>query len=452
MYREGAMRPTELVDSIIQRIEETEPKVKAYAAVFEAEAKSQARIADRELREGRALGPLHGIPVSIKDMIDVKGKKSSAGSKALSNYVAAADATVVRKLREVGAIILGKTTTHEFALGVQTPPTRNPWDLSKIPGGSSGGSAAALASGSALGALGTDTAGSVRIPSALCGTVGIKPSYGRVSRRGLIPASWSFDHIGPMAKTVEDCALLLNAISGRDEEDVATVKLPEVDFTTSIRDGIEGMKIGVPENYFFERVSPEMKSKVNGAVRILEKLGAELTYFRFPAIEELTAAQAIIDSAETSAYHLDLFRGHAADYTEESRAYVEEGFFIPAVQYVLAQRTRKSTFKKIDGTLRTMAAMVCPTVPVTAPNYGAPEVVISGVKEGVTPALCRLTGPFNFTGHPSISVPCGFSASGLPIGLQIVGNIFDEAKVFRIAYAYESATEWHEARPPVTTL
>ncbi|HKM76648.1 MAG TPA: amidase [Candidatus Bathyarchaeia archaeon] len=446
--RSGTLTPRELVQSLLDRIENTDPTIKAYLKVCNEDALEMATIAERQIQSGYDLGPLHGIPVSVKDLIETKGITTTAGSKLLSDYVPLEDATVVKRLKSAGAIILGKTNTHEFALGGVTPPTLNPWNTAHIPGGSSGGSAAATATGSALISLGSDTGGSIRIPASYCGVVGLKPTYGRVSKAGVFPEAWSLDHVGPIAKTVRDCAMLMNVISGRDMRDPTTSTMRVPDYTSLLNGEIDGVKIGIPENYFFDRVEEGVKRCVSSALKVFEGLGATIEYFNFPLIDEIMGAYTIIDSAEVAALHNRHFRENAEHYQPEVRAYIETGFFLTATQYIDAQRIRGQVLAKILDLFNHVNVIVTPAQPMVAPKVGATSVVIDGVAEDPLIAMVRFAAPFNLTGLPAVSIPCGFS-SGLPAGLQIVGQLFDEISVLRIAEAYERVTEWTKKHPSI---
>ena len=448
MMRDGSLTSEALVEAILRRIDETDGRLKAYVTVSRDMALKEARDADMRASNGAELRPLHGIPVSVKDLIETKGIRTTAGSKLLSTYVPSRDATVVERLKAAGAIIIGKTNTHEFALGGVTPPTSNPWDLRKIPGGSSGGSAAAVAAGSALASLGSDTGGSIRLPSSYCGTVGLKPTYGRVSREGVFPESWSLDHVGPITRSVEDCAILLSVIAGRDDLDPTTSRKPVPGYLSLARSGVDGMRVGIPDDYFFEPLQKGVRSAVRRAIKELAGLGARIEHFKFPMVDEIIAAHAIVDYAESSAYHEESFRRRAKDYQPDVRVLLEQGFLIPAVDYIRAQRLRGLVLPRVKSLFKRFDIMVTPSQPTVAPAHGATEVVIDGQFMTLNSAMTRFMAPFNFTGLPALSVNCGFS-EGLPVGLQLVGDYFGEGKILCAALAYERETEWGRFRPDI---
>lgn len=445
--REGKVSPREVVEALLERIEKTEPAIKAYLTVCKEDALALAEIAEKQIQAGYDFGPLHGVPVTVKDLFETKGIRTTCGSKILKDYVPTEDATVVKLLKRAGAIILGKSNTHEFALGSVTPPTKNPWNIQRIPGGSSGGSAAATAASSALISLGSDTGGSIRIPASFCGVVGLKPTYGRVSRVGVFPESWSLDHVGPIAKTVADAGLLMNIISGHDERDPTSANKPVPDFTKSLTSDIVGIKIGVPENHFFDRIDHDVMKAVKDAIKILENLGAEIVPIRFPLISEIMAAHTAIDTSECATFHERWIRQRPQDYTPDARAYIEQGFFVLATQYVRAQRFRGFVLPQVLKVLEQADVLATPSQPITAPPIGTERVTIDGVEEDLNWTTGRFAAPFNLTGMPAISVPCGFSRDKLPIGLQIAGRPFDESTILQTAHAYEQRTEWHKMHP-----
>ena len=442
--RSAVVSPLELTRAVLERITALDGRVRAYLTVAGDAALDAARDAEQALRSGADLGPLHGIPLAIKDIVDVAGLPTTAASRVLAGNVASEDAALVAALRGAGAIVLGKTNTHEFAYGVLTPPTRNPWDLSRIPGGSSGGSAAALAAGLAFGAVGTDTAGSIRLPAALCGVVGLKPTFGRVSRHGVIPLSWSLDHAGPMTRSTGDAALLLSVMSsGADPRDPATSDAPLGDLTLDGTD-LRGLRAGVPRTYFYERLEPGVAAAVEAALSTLAELGAELREVELPHTERTFAIGRAIQRPEASAYHGQRLRAMPELYGEELRRDLELGELFLATDYVHAQRLRAEMranwLRAMDG----LDVLVTPTVPAVAPL--AQEGATSGGVKGI---LLRNTYPVNLVGFPALSLPCGQGADGLPVGLQLIGRPFDEATVLRAGHAYEAATAWHTLRPPL---
>lgn len=369
----------------------------------------------------------------------------------MQNYVPTTDCTVVTRLKQAGAIIFGKTNTHEFALGGITPPTRNPWNLNHIPGGSSGGSAAAIATSSALVATGSDTLGSIRIPASSCGVVGLKPTYGRVSRAGIFPESWSLDHVGPITRRVEDAAIMLSAMAGYDELDPTSSQTDVPDYSR-LDNKIEGVRIGVPKNYFFERCDEEVRKAVSNAIDRLQQLGCQRVEFEFPHVREIGASVVTIDACESAAYHERSLAERADEYSPDVRLQLEQGLFIPATYYIQALRTRGMILPAILRIFKQCDVIVTPTLPAVAPEVNVSTIVIDDVEEQSSMYWdTRYVAAFNLTGLPAISVPCGFATNGLPIGLQIIGNRYDELTILRLAHAYENATIWHNKFPELAS-
>ena len=448
----GALSPVELTQAYLDRIEEHNSTLKAYLTVLRDDALSAARTAEQEVGAGRYRGPLHGIPLALKDLVYTKGARTTGGSKVLADFVPPVDATLVERLREAGAIILGKTVLHEFAYGPTginpqygTPP--NPWDRERIPGGSSSGSGVAVVAGLCAGAIGSDTGGSIRIPASLCGIVGTKPTYGRVSRYGVISLSWSLDHVGPMTRTVEDAALFLNAIAGHDPKDPASAQTPVPDYTLQLQEGVKGLRVGVLRDYFFRNIDPEVGQAVEQATRVLERAGARVEDVTLPFAQQTSFINAPIIQSEAAAYHLGFLRTHWADYSPAVRSRLLPGLAVTATMYLNSQRARALLTQHATALLQQVDVLVAPTEPVGAPKLEEEFVTVGGHTEGIVNVLTRLNRPFNLVGFPAISVPCGFTAGGLPIGLQIVGRPWDEATVLRAAFTYQQATEWHERRP-----
>ena len=445
--REGETSPTEIVQILLDQIRFTEDKVKAYVTVCE-NAPRLAEAAEVQIKEGHDLGPLHGIPVSIKDVFETAGIPTTCCSKLMQDYVPTKDSTVVKRLKMAGSFVLGKLTTHEFALGTVTPPTRNPWNLKCIPGGSSGGSGASIAASSAIATVGSDTLGSIRIPSSFCGVVGLKPTYSRVSRNGLIPESWSLDHAGPIGRRVEDVALLLSLIAGHDELDPTSSRIPVPDYVAALSGEIRGIKIGVPKNHFFDHCERETEGVVRSAIDLLMELGGVLVEFEFPYIPEIIAAYTAIEPGDYGAFHQPMLAQRANDYTSDVRTLIEQAMFIPATYYVQAQRVRARIFPEVVKLFKRFDVIVTPTQPMVAPQAGAKAVQFGDFTEDTAAATLRYVGAFNLTGLPALSVPCGFSRN-LPVGMQIVGKPFDEATVLRVGDAYERATPWHAMFPQI---
>jgi aspartyl-tRNA(Asn)/glutamyl-tRNA(Gln) amidotransferase subunit A len=445
------LSPLELTEAYLRRIELLNTRLNAYVTVTSNRALDDARRATDEIAAGTIRGRLHGIPIALKDLFATAGILTTAGSKILAEWVPERDSTVARRLREAGAVLLGKTNTHEFARGGTTNnphygATHNPWKLDCIPGGSSGGSAAAMAAGLAAGTLGTDTAGSVRIPAAFCGVVGLKPTYGRVSKAGVVPLSWLYDNPGPITGTVEDAALMLGVIAGYDPDDFSTVPMPVDDYTARLREGIRGLRIGVPRDWFFDRLDDEVRAAVEAALAVLAELGGEVQNVSLPDMEALVRDRRVVTTTEFQQYHAPAFKERPHDFGADLRVSLEEtpadG---PAVMAAL--RTVYAATEAMRRTLTEVDVLVTPTTPIAAPRIGAETAHYGGGEESMLTALIRLTSPFNGAQLPALSVPCGFTAGGLPIGLQIAGRPFDEATVLRAGYAYEQATGWERRRP-----
>ena len=436
------LSPVELLESVLGRIDAVEPKITAFACVTADLARDGAKAAEAEIANGAYRGPLHGIPVGIKDLYDTAGVPSTSSSKVRAGRVPDTDAVIVDRLRTAGMVMLGKTHTHEFAYGAITPTTCNPWDIHRIPGGSSGGSAAAVAAGICTVGMGTDTAGSIRIPASLCGTVGLKPTYGRTSRRGVAPLSWSLDHAGPLTRNVRDAALVLGAIAGYDRLDPACVDVPVPDYTADLNRGVADLRIGVPVNYYFDRVTADVDRAVRGAVEALHGQGAQLRQVTIPYPEAVLGAEWGILLPEASAYHQDALRDNAELYEPDVRTFLEAGEFVLATDYIKALRVRTLMQRAWAAMFADVDVVLAPCMPVAAPEAGATEVNWpDGTAEDVTMALVRLTSPGNLTGLPTLSVPVGFDGAGLPLGMQIIGRPFDEQTILRVAHAYEEASD-----------
>jgi aspartyl-tRNA(Asn)/glutamyl-tRNA(Gln) amidotransferase subunit A len=450
--RRGKVSPVELTRSALLRIEKLNPQLNAFITITAEQALEDARAAEREIRRKKHRGPLHGIPITLKDNIWTKGVRTTAGSRILHDFVPVADAEVTKRLLNAGAVLLGKTNLHEFAYGITTEnphygATRNPWNTECIPGGSSGGSATALATGMGFGSVGTDTGGSIRIPAALCGVVGLKPTFGRVSCDGIVPLAATLDHAGPLARSVADVATLLEVIAAKKE--------PRENFggalrATSARKKKRGkLRLGWPREYFFTRVDEAVQRAVEKAVREFEKMGARVEEVSLPHIEDSVEPSTHIALAEALQYHESqgYFPARAADYGEDVRKRLEMGSAVRAVDYLRAQQAREAVREDFRAAFVRVDAIVAPTTPIAAPGLGQHTVKIGRESESVRGALVRMNRPANFTGFPVISIPCGFTRSGLPIGMALHGPEWSEAKLLSIALAYEQATEWHLRHP-----
>ena len=433
--RDGSLTAAALTESVLARIAETEPRLNAYITVTADLAREQAAAADEALRDGRDAGPLHGIPVALKDLVNTAGIATTGGSGFLRERVPEADATVYRKLQEAGAVMPGKLNLHEFAFGTTSRnphfgAVRNPWDEERSPGGSSGGSGASVAVGSSLAALGSDTGGSIRIPASLCGVVGLMGTYGRVSRAGVLPLSWTLDHVGPLAKTVEDAALVLNAIAGHDPADPGSAERPVDDATEKLGEEIAGLKIGLPAKMLWDGVTDEVTAACMEAVDVLRGLGATVEEVEMPL--QTGSGRGLTIIAEAAAYHAKWLRERRDEYGDILPR-IEAGLAVSAVDYINDQRLRRKFIEETRQVLEQVDVLVSPTCSRTAPL----------IEDGdPTAELARLTAPYDVTGIPAISIPCGLDAKGLPIGLMISGRHWDEATVCQIAGAYEAVTDW----------
>jgi aspartyl-tRNA(Asn)/glutamyl-tRNA(Gln) amidotransferase subunit A len=442
------LSPVELVQSALDRIDEVEGKLNAFVVVTADQALEAARQAEREIGDGRYRGPLHGIPVGIKDLYDAVGLPTTSSSAVRSEHLPTEDSACVARLRDAGAVMVGKTHTHEFAYGVLTPTTRNPWNTGHVPGGSSGGSGAAVAAGECLMGMGTDTGGSIRIPASVCGTVGLKPTYGRVSRFGITSLCWSLDHAGPLTRTVRDAALTLQVLAGFDARDPGSAREPVPDFTSDLDAGVRGLTVGVPSNYFFDDVDPEVESAVREAIGVLEAQGATLREVEIPFAEQMMAVEFGVLVPEASAYHQEMLRESGDRYTDDVRVFLDAGETVLATQYIKALRVRTLVQQAFRRAFEGLDALVCPTLPAAAAEVGQETFTFpGGTQTAVIDAWVHHSAPGNVTGLPALSVPCGFTSAGLPIGLQVIGRPFDEVGVLRVGQAYESATDWSTRRP-----
>jgi len=442
--------PVDLTNACLERIQAIDGKLHSFLTLTGELALRQAKQAEKELSSGTDRGLLHGIPIALKDLYATKGIRTTCHSAVLTDWTPDHDATTVTKLESAGTVLLGKLGMHEFAFGGPSvdapfPAVRNPWNTAHIPGGSSSGSGAAVAAGLCYGALGSDTGGSIRTPSAHCGVVGIKPTYGRVSRHGIVPLSWSLDHAGPMARSVEDAALLLQAIAGYDAKDPASADLSVPDFRTHITDGVKGLRIGVPRaNWFDENKGTDSQTEkvFNSALKMLEALGASLVEIDGRPFSLARKANQTILTAEAYAYHEKRYQADAMKFGSSVRRRMLEGALLSAADYITALRARTVLNEQIRSNFARVDAFATPTVARPPETFDA----MDPNEQNLRPSF---TNPYNLTGLPAISLPCGFTPDGLPVGLQIIANAFEEITCFRIAYAYEQATEWHKQRPPV---
>jgi aspartyl-tRNA(Asn)/glutamyl-tRNA(Gln) amidotransferase subunit A len=471
-YRRGDLNPTAIAEDYLARIGALDGKVGAYLTVVRDQALAAARESELRWRAGSPRGPLDGAPIALKDVMCTAGVRTTCGSKMLERFVPPYDATTVEKLREAGAVILGKTNMDEFAMGSSTEhsafhPTRNPWDLARVPGGSSGGSAAAVAGGLAAGSYGSDTGGSIRQPAAFCGVVGMKPTYGRVSRYGLIALASSLDQIGPFAQDVRDTALLLGAVAGYDRRDSTSIQAPVPDYAAELSKGVAGLTLGLPDEYFIDGMDPDVERAVRQAIEVLKGLGARIERVSLPTTKHSLAAYYVILPAEASSnlarydgvkYGLrvagrDLIemqsRTRAAGFGAEVKRRIMLGTYALSAGYYdayygKAQSVRTLVRHEFAAAFARVDLIVAPTTPNVAFKHGEKEDPLSMYLNDV------FTIPGNLSGIPGVSVPCGFNASRLPIGLQLLGRPLDEARVLRAAYAYEQATTWRSRRPDLS--
>jgi aspartyl-tRNA(Asn)/glutamyl-tRNA(Gln) amidotransferase subunit A len=443
---------TEALDATLARLEATEPHVHAYAGVMEDAARADAARADEALARGTG-GALCGVPVGVKDLCYTAGFPTSAVSRVLEGFIPSYDATVVRRLRAAGAVIVGKTVTHEFAYGQDVPPTRNAWDRGCYPGGSSAGSGVAVAVGSAYGAIGTDTGGSIRVPASVNGVVGLKPTFGRIGRRGVVPMSPTMDTVGPLARTVRDVALLLGAVAGAEPGDPTAIDEPVPGYAAGLGDGDEGLagvRVGVERRYFFyEGVVPEVRAAVETAIAKLEELGATLVEVELAEARYAVRAGMAVLVADTSEWHQPLLRRLADRYVRETRVMLELGELVPATAYARAQRVRAVVQRDVRRAFEEhrLDAIVAPTIPVTTMPVEDLSVDLTGTGETALAALTHHLMIANVVGIPSLSVPAGFAAGDLPIGMQLMGRPFGEQALLRIGHAYELASPWRDRHP-----
>ncbi len=441
--RTREISPVEVTEALLARIESD--GTNSFITVTAERAMEDARRAEAEISSGRYRGPLHGVPIGIKDLVDTKAVRTTMASAFFEHHVPDRDAAVALRLREAGSVLVGKTNTHEFAYGPTGDrsffgPTRNPRDPDKITGGSSGGSGAAVAAGLLYGAIGSDTGGSIRIPAALCGVVGMKPTFGRVGKSGVFPLAQTLDHVGPLTRTVEDNALFLSILAGHDPEDLYSVDRPEEDFARDLDRGVRGAVVGVPTDFFFEHVETEVAARVLEAVEALRGLGAEVREVGVPNVWETLHAQRLTLAAEAYAVHEERLRSDPGLFDDQGLERLLKGEELRAYRYANAQRRRLLSRREFEEVLKDVDVILTPSIPIPATEIGQRQVSINGHDEGVYSALTRLTGPTNMNGLPSLSVPCGTTEAGLPIGLQLIGRAFDEATLYRFGHAHERAT------------
>lgn len=451
LIRKRQISPVELTQAHLERIQRLDSKINSYITVTAEQAMQRARQAEAELHRGETqsgepLGPLHGLPLALKDLYETQGVRTTAGSKHFSDYIPAQDAAVVQKLKAAGAILLGKNNLHEIALGLTNVnphfgACRNPWALERVVGGSSGGSAAALAARLCLGALGSDTGGSIRVPAALCGVVGLKPTRGRVSLRGVIPLSWNLDHAGPMAREVQDAAMLLQIIAGYDPLDAYSTDIEVEDYLEEIQMGVRGWRIALADDEYFSPTQPEVLQAVRQAAQAFETLGAHVEATPFPDLYQAALANGMMVVSDAAIFHETRLLEKPDDFGADVLQRLRNGASLAVKDYILARRTQSLLHRQFARFFEHYDVLLMPTTPIAALPIEGPDAL------ELARLLTRYTAPFNLTGLPALSLPCGFTSEGLPIGLQIIAPPWGEARLLRAAYAYEQATDWHKRKP-----
>jgi aspartyl-tRNA(Asn)/glutamyl-tRNA(Gln) amidotransferase subunit A len=443
------LSPVELAKSCLARIAAADHRLDSFLLTRPEAALAEAAAAEREIMAGRYRGPLHGIPIGLKDIFETAGIRTTAHSKTLADHVPAEDAVVVRRLAESGTVLLGKLATHEFAIGgpsfdLPWPPARNPWNPERFTGGSSSGTGAAIAAGFILGGPGSDTGGSIRLPAGYCGITGLKPTYGRISRRGVLPLAYALDHVGPMAWSAEDCAILLQAMAGHDPLDPASADVPVPDYRAALRPDLKGVRIGVVRHFFEDdfRIADEARAAIDAALGVMQSLGAELREVRLSPVQDYGACGWMILFAEAWAVHEKAMRRRFFDFGRMMRNRVLLGAFVSSADYIHALRLRAALVHEMDTAMRDLDVVVSAGTPSEAPPIDE--------KPDYTSFQRPLMMPFNVTGQPALAIRCGISTNRLPLSLQIAGKPFDEATVLRVGHAYELATSWREMRPELT--
>lgn len=450
--RGGELSPREAVASYLERIARLDGELNSYIAVRTDEALAEA---DALARRPAPKGPLYGVPVAVKDVIDVEGVATTAASRILAGNVPATSATVVERLRGAGAIVLGKLNTHEFAYGAMTTsqhfgPCHNPWAADRICGGSSGGSGACAAAGLAAGTLGTDTAGSIRIPACFNGVTGVRPTHGLVSNAGVVPVAWSFDTVGPIARSAEDCALLLEVIAGPDPRDPTTARRPAGSYAAGLAGGIDGLRVGVVRALFERGIDPCVSEAVEASLDGLRDAGARLVDVELDLFDRFGTIQQAMQFVEASSVHTGWLRTRLADYGPDVRARLLAGLFLPSTTYTLGQRARRLAYAAFERVLGRVDVLAAPTMPITAPPIGEETVEIDGEAIAYRLSLIPFNSPWSLAGAPVVSVPAGF-VDGLPVGLALVGPRFGEETLLRAAHAFQRVTDWHDRRPAPAT-
>jgi len=450
LLRRRKISPVELTRAVLARIERLEPQLHSYITVLPERALDRARAAERELAGGTDRGPLHGIPIAVKDLFFTKGVPTTCASRVLAGWIPEFDATVVGYLDAAGAVLLGKLNMTEFAMTGYAPGLpipRNPWDPARHTGGSSSGSGVATAAGLCFASLGTDTGGSIRFPSAWCGVVGLKPTYGRVSRHGVFPLGMTLDHVGPITRSVADAAVVLEVIAGADANDPTSLDAPVPECSATLSRGVRGVRVGIDEHFMGEHAHPEVVAALMSALEVLQRQRAELVRVSVPAVEELLEAWSVICSAEAVAAHEATYPARADEYGPSFRSFLEYGTRISGAEYAKAHLLRVAFARRFQEVFEHAEVFACPGFFMQAAPADALDPY--GPFSPAFAPFMRFTAPFNFSGNPTLSVPAGFSDNGLPHGIQLVGPLLGEALLCQVGHAYEQATEWHRRRPPV---
>jgi len=451
LIRDQELSPVELTDAVLQQADETEEHVNAYMDIYREEALKDAKEAEKEIMDGHYKGVYHGIPMGIKDNIYFKDKVTTMSSKIHQDFVSDYDATVIKKLRDAGVIFTGKVSMHEYAWGITNNnphygAVRNPWHLDKIPGGSSGGSGVAVAAGSSIASLGTDTAGSIRIPSSACGIVGLKQTYGRVSKHGVYPLAWTLDHVGPMTKSVKDAAAMLEIIAGFDKNDPTTVDVPVDNYVNMLTGDVKNIVIGVNEEYFFKDVDSNIEKLVRKGIETLEDQGARIQEVSIPALKYAEWAEFITSLSEAAAIHHSDLLERPDDFGNDIRLLFELGELPSAVDYLQAQQVRRQLKHDFQKAFQEVDVLVSPTLPIMPPNIGDDLADLNGEKVDLIENIIRFMGPLNLTGLPGLTVPCGLN-DGLPVGMQFIGPAFGEGLMMNVGYAFEQTNPLEGKQP-----
>jgi aspartyl-tRNA(Asn)/glutamyl-tRNA(Gln) amidotransferase subunit A len=453
--RSGALNAVELMEASLNAADRLDNKLNVFVTRADREVLlQQAAEVDKRRRAGIELGPLAGIPIALKDIYFTSDLPTTASSKVLAGHRTNEDGFTVTKLRQAGALIVGKAQTHEFAYGPTTVnefagPSRNPWNPDHVPGGSSGGSAIAVATGMCLGATGSDTGGSIRHPSAFCGVTGLKPTYGLISRRGIFSLSWSLDHAGPITRTVDDAAFMLQVMAGFDALDPGSIEVPIPDYVAEVGQAPGSLRVGIPREHFLDLVEGEVRAAFDASLRTLEGFGCRTEEVSIPNLRYALGAELAILSAEASSYHREMMRVRADDVSSDIRKELDSGMVLLATDYLLGQRVRRIIAEEFRVAFRKVDVLATPTIPIPAPRIDQSEVHIAGQTLSALNLIWRNTYPANLTGSPALCVPCGFTEGGLPISLQLLGHNFNELTLLQVGHRFQLETDWHSRVPPV---